>query len=85
MFQTSYCWAQSLLKDLVLPDPNKWGRKICDEGYNLVWTMPETSKMCQEMIQCVCNNEKGCKGQRWCKCFKASLKCTALCKCGGER
>ncbi len=26
--------------------------------------------------------KKGCT--RWCKCVKASLKCAALCHCGGE-
>ena len=79
VFQASYCGAQSLLKDLVLPDPNEWGWNISDEGYKLVWTKTlEESKMCQELTQYGCNSEKDCTRQ--CKCVKASLKCTTLCK-----
>ena len=34
----------------------------------------------KELLCCGC--KKGCRGQ--CKCKKAALKCTALCRCGGE-
>ena len=62
VYQASYFWAQSLLKDPVLPDPNEWGWKLFDEGFNLVWsTPPEASKICQELIRCGCNIEKAAK------------------------
>ena len=78
-----HCWTQSLLKDPVLPDPNEWGWKIADEGYNVVWTTTLVApKICQELIRCEYNIEKCCKGR--CKCVKASLKCTALYKCRGD-
>ena len=84
VYQTSYCLVQLLLKDPVLPWSEWMGLEyICDEGYNLVWNTPKASKMCQEMIRCGCNSVKGCKAQGRCKCIKASLKCTALCRCGG--
>lgn len=84
VYQASYCWAQSLSKDAMLPDPNEWwGWKSQDSLYEVVWTtLPEASKKCQELIRCGCNPEKGCKGR--CKCANASLRCTALCKCGGD-
>ncbi len=37
-------------------------------------------KQCYELMRCGC--KKGCT--QWCKCVKASLKCTALCHCGGK-
>ena len=59
VYKASFCWAQSLSKDAVLPDPNEWGWKTCNEGYDLVWTtITEASKMCQELI-CGCKSEKG--------------------------
>ena len=64
VYQASFCWAQSLSKDAVLPDTNEWGWKTCDDGYDLFWTtIPEASKMCQELIRsCGCKSKKGCKG-----------------------
>ena len=69
----------------ILPDPNEWGWKY-DEGnrvFTISWmTIPQASAICQELVRCGCNKEKGCKGR--CKCRKVSLPCTALCKCGGD-
>ena len=81
VYQASYCWAQSLLKEAT-PDPTEWGWRKAD-GYEIVWTkLPEAAKICQELVRYGCQSEKGCRGR--CKCIKASLKCTALCKCGGD-
>ena len=46
-----------------------------------VWTtIPEAAASCYELIHCDCK-KKVCRN---CKCAKANLKCTALCKCAGE-
>ncbi|KAL9978412.1 hypothetical protein ACROYT_G015925 [Oculina patagonica] len=67
-----------------LPSPSEWGWKRSESQlWEPLWTtLPEASKACQELLKCGCNPEKGCRGH--CKCVKAELDCTALCKCGGE-
>lgn len=76
--KASYCWSQSLLKEPPLPYPEEWGWITSEEQYDILWmTRPEAAKICQELIRCRCNIEKGCRVL--CKCVKASLKCTALC------
>ena len=83
VYQASYCWSQSLLKAPTMPDPCNWGWSLSDEIYQIVWTtIPEASKICNELVRCGCKQEKGCRGR--CKCIKASLPCTALCTCGGD-
>ena len=78
VYQTGFCWAQSLLRDATLPNPNEWGWKENNNKYDILWmTLPQVSSVCQELTRCGCNPEKGCKGRF--KCYKASIKCTALC------
>ena len=62
-------------------DPSHWGWKKYSGGqWEPKWTnLPEASQSCHELLKCGCT--KGCKGR--CKCYKAALRCTALCKCGG--
>ena len=83
IYQASYCWAQSLSKIPSLPDPCEWGWKMEGKHYEIIWTsIPEASKMGNELICCGCKYEKGCQGR--CKCIQASLPCTALFNCGGH-
>lgn len=83
VYQGSYCWNQSLVAKQSLPPPENWGWKIDSEIYSITWTtLPEASQICKELVRCNCKKEKGCTGR--CKCVKASLKCTELCKCGGD-
>lgn len=84
VYQAGYCWGQCLEPCPELPSPNEWGWKWSESQLwePLRTTLPEASKACQELLKCRCNPEKGCSGQ--CKCVKAKLECTALCKCGGE-
>ena len=67
-----------------LPSPSEWGwtRSESDVWQPLWSTLPEASKLCQELVKCGCKDERGCKGR--CKCLTAGMSCTALCKCGGE-
>ena len=83
IYQASYCWAQSLCKLPSLPDPCEWVWKMEDKHYKIVWTsIPEASKMCNEVICCGCKHGKGC--HRRCKRIQASLLCTAFCNCGNN-
>ena len=82
VFQGGHVWGQSLVPDPVLPSPSSWGWIKTDAGlYEPHWTtLQEASKTCYELICCGC--KKGCRTN--CKCKKAGLQCTALCKCEGE-
>ena len=65
------------------PSAKDWAWKLENAKWVPFWTeLPEASKSCQQLFKCKCNLYKGCSGR--CKCLKANLKCTALCKCAGE-
>ena len=82
--QAGHCWEQCLVCIPELPSPSEWGwtRSESDVWQPLWSTLPEASKVFQELVKCGCKAERGCKGR--CKCLKAGISCTALCKCGGE-
>ena len=81
VFQASYCWSQMMIKTLELTSPGDWGwKRSTNEEWEVEWTsLPEAAQVCRELIRCGCKKE--CRGH--CKCLKAELQCTALCKCGG--
>ena len=81
VYQAGYCWSQSLNPMMELPQPNEWGWKSSSSGtWEVFWSeLPEASQVCRELICCGCT--KGCRTN--CKCKKAALSCTALCKCAG--
>ena len=81
-YQAGYCWSQPLTPMLQLPPPEGWGWKENAGGtWDVVWSnLPEASKVCQELLRCGCT--KGCRTN--CKCKKAALSCTSLCKCAGS-
>jgi hypothetical protein len=80
VYQAGYCWAQSLKALQVLPSVEEWGWSVTKDGCFPYWTnIAQASEACYELIKCGC--KKGC-GSKACKCVKANLKCTALCKCG---
>jgi len=79
--QTVHCWKQSLILQPRIYDPCNWGWSNEDGTYTPVWTtLQEASKICSELVHCSC--KKGCTAR--CKCVKADLVCTALCKCDGD-
>ena len=76
IFQASI-WITSDVSNQQNPSPELFGWEKIDGCWKPVWmSVPEVSKSCQEMIKCAC--KKKCSR---CKCFKAQLKCTPLCKC----
>ena len=94
-YQSGYVWGQCLQKHQNLPDPALWGwenerafkSKLSpgQEGMTRKWlpvwtTLDQAANSCYELIHCSC--KQGCRGR--CKCMKASLRCTALCNCGGN-
>ncbi|CAG2210265.1 unnamed protein product [Mytilus edulis] len=64
-----------------MPSPDLFGWQKLDGTWVPFWSvLAEASMSCQELIHCGC--KKGCRGA--CKCLKAALKCTALCKCSPD-
>ena len=82
-YQTAHVWAQSLIKNAILPSPSEYGWVRNESQWQPLWmTLPEVSKDCSLLVRCGCNPQKGCRSA--CKCIKSNLPCTALCKCNGD-
>ena len=81
-YQGGHVCGLLLLPSPLLPLPTGWSWIKTTEGiFEPNWTtLPETSKVCYELISCKC--KKGYAG--CCKCKKAALKSTGLCMCEGE-
>ena len=81
-YQAGHIWGQMFVACPEIPDAAEWGWKQTQTNeWKPLWTTEEDiSSTCKELISCGC--KKVCRGR--CKCFKAALKCTELCKCGGH-
>lgn len=81
-YQSGHVWGQSLELQPAIPNVTDWGWETSTTaGYIPNWTtLPVAEAACMELISCKC--AKSCKGN--CKCFKANLECTQLCKCAGN-
>ena len=76
-----FCWGQCLIPKQSLPSPADWGWREDHNTWRPLWTtLPEASKSCRELIRCGCT--RNCRSN--CKCSKASVSCTKLCKCEGH-
>ena len=81
VLQAGYIWGQALTPNPTLPSPQDWGWTLDGGLWMPFWTtLPDVMGSCQELVRCGC--KKGCRRQ--CSCVKASLRCTALCKCPDE-
>lgn len=81
-YQSGHVWGQCLVVNPALPTPGEWGWTAVNNAWQPLWiTQPPAEGCCQELLRCGCKT--GCK-TRQCKCVRADLKCTALCRCGGE-
>jgi len=70
-------WVTSMLAQQKLPSPAGYAWKKVAESWEPVWTtIPEASRACREFIKCGCKRD--CTV---CKCSKANLPCTSLCRC----
>ena len=79
VYQGGHCWGQALEVAPEMPSPTDWGWMNPHDWRPLWSILPQASQSLLELLSCGCR--KGCHGH--CKCKKASLKCTALCQCGG--
>ena len=74
-------WNQATSVDMSIPNFKEWGWYKDSSGKWLpYWTdLDDSSKACSILLQCGCM--KSCAGN--CKCSKAGVRCTILCKCEG--
>ena len=80
-YQGGIIWGQAMVCSQEIVNPTEWGWKLNDGVYSPIWTeLPDAAKVCQELIHCSC--KKACRGL--CKCYKANMRCTALCVCEGN-
>ena len=81
VLQVAHTWGQTLLCQPALPSPADWGWQRQARRWSPYWTTLKQAKdTCYELIHCGCKT--ACRGR--CKCVKANLVCTGLCKCGGN-
>ena len=82
IYQGGHVWGQALIRSPVVPSPETCGwQKSATQGWQPLWTtLPEAVASCSELLRCGCL--KGCRGL--CKCVRAALKCTSLCRCSGD-
>ena len=70
-------WTNSVISDFEIPSPGEWGWRLEDGQWQPIWTtLPPAAIACTELINCNC--KKSCTR---CKCSRASLPCTDLCRC----
>ncbi|KAG5886902.1 hypothetical protein JTB14_004190 [Gonioctena quinquepunctata] len=70
-------WTTSTQTQQVIPSPHDFAWNKVSESWVPVWmTIPEVSRSCRELIKCSCKGD--CSN---CKCGKANLDCSPLCKC----
>ena len=70
-------WTMSPQTHLVVPSPQDFAWTKVSESWVPVWmTIPEVSRSCSELFKCSCKGD--CTN---CKCSKANLNCSPLCKC----
>lgn len=74
-------WNQATSVHMDIPDFQDWGWHKASSGWWLpFWTtLEDSSKACSILLQCGC--VKSCT--RNCKCSRAGVRCTGLCKCEG--
>ena len=81
VLQGAHTWGQTLLCQPALPSPADWGWQRQARRWSPYWTTLKQAKdTCYELIHC--GYKTACRGR--CKCMKANLVCTGLCKCGGN-
>ena len=81
VLQGAYTWGQTLLCQPALPSHADWGWQRQARRWSPYWTTLKQAKdTCYELIHC--GYKTACRGR--CKCMKANLVCTGLCKCGGN-
>ena len=82
ILQACFIWRQAATCHQVVPNFSAWGWKFDERSQQWVpfWTtLADASKEYALLLHCGC--KKAYRGH--CKCSKAGVRCTSLCKCEG--
>ena len=81
LLQASFYWSQATSVQQEIPDFSEWGwHKDGTSTWQPLWTtLSDASVACAILLHCGCL--KACIGR--CKCKRASVRCTTVCKCEG--
>jgi hypothetical protein len=81
LLQASFYWDKATSVQQEIPDLSEWGwHEDGTSTWQPLWTtLTDASVACAILLHCACL--KACQGR--CKCKRAGVKCTALCKCEG--
>ena len=82
ILQACFIWKQSGQCQQNISDFANWGWTFNKQNNKWVpfWaSLPDASSACQLLLHCGCM--VACQGN--CKCYKARMHCTSLCKCDG--
>ena len=82
IIQACFIWRQAATCHQVVPNFSAWGWELDERSQQWVsfWTtLADASKAYALLLHCGC--KKACRGH--CKCSKAGVRCTSLCKCEG--
>ena len=81
LLQAAFFWSQSTTVQQIIPDFSEWGWQKNQVGnWQPFWTtLNDASEACAILLHCGCL--KACVGR--CKCHRAGVRCTVLCKCEG--
>ena len=82
ILQACFIWNQADMCKQEIPDFSKWGWRFDEKIKQWVpfWTtLADASASCALLLHCGC--QKACQGN--CKCTRARVRCTTLCKCAG--
>lgn len=82
LLTAAYVWKQALSRIPKIPNPSEWGwewNARCKEWVPYWTDLADVSKACSLLLHCGCVTS--CRGN--CKCHRAGLRCSTLCKCEG--
>lgn len=80
LLQACFYWNQATTAQQEIPNFSEWGWQKDGSTWQPLWTtLSDASVACSILLHCSCI--KACKGR--CKCKRASVQCTSLCKCEG--
>ena len=81
ILQASFYWGQATLAQQDIPDFSDWGWEKDNNTWQPLWTTlhSDASTACTILLHCGCLKTSIGK----CKCKRAGVRCTTLCKCDG--
>lgn len=75
-------WRQAVKPDQCIPNPEDWGWKKIENGFEPVWTTAiAAGEATHAYIKCACKKVSCTSDSSKCKCKKNNVSCCQLCSC----